>query len=192
MARHANRQTDIAFLTGVISDWRQSRNEHPVPNPVEVQKLREAIVNSGYTISMLRNDSYWTNSRIMRFLMGKLNTATKKIPQLIKWITTILTTITSYNFLLLIIYAFKFNLYSKLLCVFFRYSFNYLLRIWAILTINGCLLIYQTCAGVSIVRNFHVPRTKKELKTWFFAFFWKNPKVPTLDFLLKFQQNRVL
>ena len=74
LARHANRQTDIAFLTGVISDWRQTRNENPVPNPVEVQQLREAIVNSGYTISMLRNDSYWTTSRIMKFLLGKLNT----------------------------------------------------------------------------------------------------------------------
>ena len=84
LARNANRQTDIAFLTGVISDWRQTRNENPVPNPVEVQKLREAIVNSGYTISMLRNDSYWTTSRIMRFLMRKLNTATKEIPPLIK------------------------------------------------------------------------------------------------------------
>ena len=84
LARHAHRQTDIAFLTGVISDWRLARNEHPVPNPVEVQKLREAIVNSGYTISMLRNDSYWTNARIMRFLLQKLNVTTKKIPRLIK------------------------------------------------------------------------------------------------------------
>ena len=84
LARHANRQTDIAFLTGVISDWRQTRNEHPAPNPVEVQKLREAIVNNGYTISMLRNDSYWTNSRIMRFLLVQLNTTTNKIPKLIK------------------------------------------------------------------------------------------------------------
>ena len=84
LARHTNRQTDIAFLTGVISDWRQTRNEHPVPNPVEVQKLREAIVSSGYTISMLRNDSYWTNPRIMRFLLQKLNVTTKKIPSLIK------------------------------------------------------------------------------------------------------------
>ena len=84
LARHAHRQTDIAFLTGVISDWRQTRNEHPVPNPVEVQKLREAITNSGYTISMLRNDSYWTNPRIMRFLLQKLNVTTKKIPGLIK------------------------------------------------------------------------------------------------------------
>ena len=84
LARHTNRQTDIAFLAGVISDWRQTRNEHPVPNPVEVQKLREAIVNSGYTISMLRNDSYWTNSRIMRLLLQKLNVTIKKIPRLIK------------------------------------------------------------------------------------------------------------
>ena len=83
LARHAHRQTDIAFLTGVISDWRLTRNEHPVPNPVEVQKLREAIVNSGYTISMLRNDSYWTSARIMRFLLQKLNVTTKKIPKLI-------------------------------------------------------------------------------------------------------------
>ena len=84
LARHAHRQTDIAFLTGVISDWRLARNEHPVPNPVEVQKLREAIVNSGYTISMLRNDCYWTSARIMRFLLQKLNVTTKKIPRLIK------------------------------------------------------------------------------------------------------------
>ena len=83
LARHAHRQTDIAFLTGVISDWRQARNEHPVPNPVEVQQLREAIMSSGYTISMLRNDAYWTNSRIMRFLLEKLNT-TKKIHRLTK------------------------------------------------------------------------------------------------------------
>ena len=83
LARHAHRQTDIAFLTGVISDWRLARNEHPVPNPVEVQKLREAIVNSGYTISMLRNDSYWTSGRIMRFLLQKLNVTTKKLPGLI-------------------------------------------------------------------------------------------------------------
>ena len=83
LARHAHRQTDIAFLTGVISEWRQTRNEDPVPNPVEVQQLRAAIVNSGYTISMLRNDSYWTSPKIMRFLLKKLNT-TNKIPRLIK------------------------------------------------------------------------------------------------------------
>ena len=76
LARHTNRQTDIAFLTGVVSDWRRTRNEHPVPNPVEVQKLREAIMNSGYTISTLRNDSYWTNSRVMGFLLGKINNRT--------------------------------------------------------------------------------------------------------------------
>ena len=76
LARHAYKQTDIAFLTGVLSDCRQTRNKHPVPNPVEVQKLREAIGNSGYTISMLRNDSYWTNSRIMRFLLEKLKATT--------------------------------------------------------------------------------------------------------------------
>ena len=84
LARHAHRQTDIAFLTGVISEWRQTRNEHPVPNPVEVQQLRAAIVNSGYTISMLRNDSYWTSPKIMRFLLKKLKATTKKIPPLIK------------------------------------------------------------------------------------------------------------
>ena len=83
LARHTNRQTDIAFLTGVISDWRKTRKENPVPNPVEVQRLRKAIVNSGYTISMLRNDSYWTSSRVMRFLLGKLNTK-EIIPGLIK------------------------------------------------------------------------------------------------------------
>ena len=83
LARHTNRQTDIAFLTGIISEWRKTRKEPPVPNPVEVQKLREAIVNSGYTISMLRNDPYWTSPRIMRFLLGKLNTK-KIIPRLIK------------------------------------------------------------------------------------------------------------
>ena len=83
LARHTNRQTDIAFLTGIISEWRKTRKEPLVPNPVEVQKLREAIVNSGYTISMLRNDPYWTSPRIMRFLLGKLNTK-KIIPRLIK------------------------------------------------------------------------------------------------------------
>ena len=30
-----------------------------------------------------------------------------------------------------------------------------------------------------------------EFKTWFFAFFCKNPKVATLDFLYKIQENRV-
>ena len=51
-----------------------------------------------------------------------------------------------------------------------------------------------------ILQNFGNVSTKKlqkwgqrqELKTQFFAFFWKNPKVATFDFLQKIQENRVL
>ena len=69
LARHANRDTEIAYLTGVVSDWRVSRNLSANPNPVEISLLRHAIKSYGMTVHELRTDPHWTNKDVIKLLL---------------------------------------------------------------------------------------------------------------------------
>jgi len=69
LARHANRDTEIAYLTGVVSDWRVSRKLSADPNPIEISLLRRAIKSYGMTVHELRTDPLWTNKDVIKLLL---------------------------------------------------------------------------------------------------------------------------
>ena len=69
LARHTNRDTEIAYLTGVVSDWRVSNKLNPDPNPIEISLLRQAIKHKGLTVHELRTDELWTSKDVIQLLL---------------------------------------------------------------------------------------------------------------------------
>ena len=68
-ARHTSRDTEIAYLTGVVSDWRKANGWNIEPNPVEVAMLRTAIQTRGLTVQELRTDKLWTSKDVINLLL---------------------------------------------------------------------------------------------------------------------------
>ena len=56
LARHTNRDTEIAFLTGVVCDWRAAQGLGADPNPIEISLLRRAIKSRGLSVHELRTN----------------------------------------------------------------------------------------------------------------------------------------
>ena len=69
LARHTNRDTEIAYLTGVVSDWRVSVKLNANPNPVEISLLRKAIKSHDMTVHELRTDPHWSNADVIKLLL---------------------------------------------------------------------------------------------------------------------------
>ena len=69
LARHTNRDTEIAFLTGVVCDWRVSNGLSADPNPIEISLLRQAIKLNGLSVHELRTDKNWTNKDVIQLLL---------------------------------------------------------------------------------------------------------------------------
>ena len=69
LARHTNRDTEIAYLTGVVCQWRKANGLNEDPNPVEISLLRQAIKSHGLTIHELRTDKHWTNKDVIQLLL---------------------------------------------------------------------------------------------------------------------------
>ena len=69
LARHTNRDTEIAYLTGVVSDWRASNKLNVDPNPVEISLLRKAIKAHELTVHELRTDPHWSNTDVIQLLL---------------------------------------------------------------------------------------------------------------------------
>ena len=69
LARHTNRDTEIAFLTGVVCDWRTTQGLSTDPNPMEISLLRQAIKAQGLSVHELRTNKKWTNSKVIQLLL---------------------------------------------------------------------------------------------------------------------------
>ena len=69
LARHTNRDTEIAYLTGVVCEWRESQKLSADPNPIEVSLLRQAIKSYGLTVHELRTDKHWTSKDVIQLLL---------------------------------------------------------------------------------------------------------------------------
>ena len=77
LARHTNRDTEIVYLTGVVSDWRVSMKLNADPNPMEISLLRKAIKFHGLTVHELRTDPLWTNKDVIQLLLKSEKTFEK-------------------------------------------------------------------------------------------------------------------
>ena len=69
LARHTNRDTEIAFLTGVVCDWRAAQGLSTDPNPIEISLLRKAIKSRGLSVHELRTNKNWTNTDVIQLLL---------------------------------------------------------------------------------------------------------------------------
>ena len=69
LARHTNRDTEIAFLTGVVCDWRAAQGLSTDPNPIEISLLRKAIKSRGLSVHELRTNKNWTNRDVIQLLL---------------------------------------------------------------------------------------------------------------------------
>ena len=69
MAKHTNRDTEIAILTGVVCDWRAAQGLSADPNPIEISLLRRAIKSRGLSVHELRTHKKWTSNDVIQLLL---------------------------------------------------------------------------------------------------------------------------